>query len=493
MSSARQSAILADSAADAEVSRLHRAVDLELELLAIFMIYPGRVGSAVEGGLTEESFADTSLGAAFGAIASLGEAGNDPALLRDELSRRGRKDAPRIVSRLVGTEGTPDVYAIDQLVTRIKEAWAGRRLAAVGAHLAERAKSGVSPSTLIGELRSKLDEVQQLTTLPGELSLKAYPLEELFRLDLPEPEFLLVPLFRERSLVMVYASRGVGKSLFSDTLALGIACGQSCFDRWEAPLSSRVVVIHGEMTTAEIRTRYARLIVGNGFDERLASQNLRILPVDLWPRGLNLLMAEDQRRVESLIDGAKLLILDSESSLFGGPKIDAEDWAPIGEWLLRLKRSGIAVLLIHHAGKGGDQLGTVTRETYLDVILRLRRPDDYTDDEGARFLVEFKKARGLHGRAAEPFEVQLTETPLPPGVEGSAEQHPLKWTSASAENAILTDVVDLAVEGASYRTIAKEVGCSISSVKRRLDRAKEKGLLPADFEPPKKRARGEKK
>jgi len=75
--------------------------------------------------------------------------------------------------------------------------------------------------------------------------------------------------------------------------------------------------------------------------------------------------------------------------------------------MLTLRRRGIAVLLVHHAGKGGDQRGTSKREDLLDVVIRLSRPTDYDPKQGARFEMTFTKARNLHGTDAEGLEVTL--------------------------------------------------------------------------------------
>ena len=86
---------------------------------------------------------------------------------------------------------------------------------------------------------------------------------------------------------------------------------------------------------------------------------------------------------------------------------DAESWGPIQEWLLRLRRRGISVLIIHHSGKGGQQRGTSRREDVLDTSISLRRPADYSPTEGAKFEVHLEKARGVHGDEAKPFEAKL--------------------------------------------------------------------------------------
>jgi putative DNA primase/helicase len=69
----------------------------------------------------------------------------------------------------------------------------------------------------------------------------------------------------------------------------------------------------------------------------------------------------------------------------------------LANWLLRLRRKGVAVLLIHNAGVNGKQRGTSRREDALDLVIGLRRPADYSSEQGARFEVHIEKARTLVG------------------------------------------------------------------------------------------------
>jgi putative DNA primase/helicase len=52
---------------------------------------------------------------------------------------------------------------------------------------------------------------------------------------------------------------------------------------------------------------------------------------------------------------------------------DSDAWSPIQQWLLQLRRRGLAVLIVHHAGKTGGQRGTSRREDVLDSSFCLRR------------------------------------------------------------------------------------------------------------------------
>lgn len=59
-------------------------------------------------------------------------------------------------------------------------------------------------------------------------------------------------------------------------------------------------------------------------------------------------------------------------------------------------------MVIHHAGKSGDQRGASRREDFLDVSIKLESPDEYSRD-GARFTLKFVKVRG---KMPEPPELE---------------------------------------------------------------------------------------
>src|SRR5207247_1434784 len=109
-----------------------------------------------------------------------------------------------------------------------------------------------------------------------------------------------------------------------------------------------------------------------------------------------------------LLTPGDLLILDNISTLCRtGTENEAESWAPVQGWLLRLRREGISVILIGHDGKGGTQRGTSKKEDVLDVVIQLKQPSDYQVEQGARFEVRIEKSRGFCGNDAAMFEAQL--------------------------------------------------------------------------------------
>ena len=84
---------------------------------------------------------------------------------------------------------------------------------------------------------------------------------------------------------------------------------------------------------------------------------LRILSADLIETGIgNFASPKVQEELDPLLEGVELLVLDNLSSLTSVIRDnDAESWNPLQEWLLRLRRRGVSVLIVHHAGKGGER------------------------------------------------------------------------------------------------------------------------------------------
>jgi len=229
------------------------------------------------------------------------------------------------------------------------------------------------------------------------------------------------------------------------------------FLRWNAPKPRRVLLIDGEMPAAALQERLAG-IVTSASNSQFDPDNIRILAGDLIEEGGvgNLASAEVQAELDPWLDGADLLIADNLSSLTAVIRDnDAESWGPIQDWLLRLRRRGMSGLIVHHAGKGGQQRGTSRREDVLDTSISLRRPEDYTPAEGARFEVHFEKHRGFYGEDAEPFEAKL-----------EVRDNAAIWTMRDIEDVNLARVKALLDDDLSVRDIADETGISKSTVQR---------------------------
>ena len=331
----------------------------------------------------------------------------------------------------------------------------------------------------IAKMRNARRERDGLTVIPGARTgngidnaaatsstrLRPLDLESFLSLAIKPREMILNPIIPEKGLAMLYASRGTGKTHVALGIAYAVAAGTK-FLRWNAPKPRRVLLIDGEMPAAALQERFAS-IVASAPNTQFDPDNIRILAGDLIEEGGvgNLASAEVQAELDPWLDGADLLIADNLSSLTAVIRDnDAESWGPIQDWLLRLRRRGMSGLIVHHAGKGGQQRGTSRREDVLDTSISLRRPEDYTPAEGARFEVHFEKHRGFYGEDAAPFEAKL-----------EVRNNVAIWTMRDIEDVNLARVKALLDDDLSVRDIADETGISKSTVQRLKKRIEAEG------------------
>jgi len=239
--------------------------------------------------------------------------------------------------------------------------------------------------------------VEALPDWQPSVEKKSAPLTavEFLGLELPPRKTILAPWLREKGLVMVYSPRGVGKTLFGLTSAYAIAVGAGFLD-FSISGPRKVLYTDGEMPAQIMQDRLAAIV--NGFAEQPPTpEHFRILLSDLGECGLpDLATPEGQAWIDAQVGEAEVILLDNISTLVrSGKENEAEAWLPIQSWLLWHRRAGRAIVFFHHAGKGGAQRGTSRREDVLDTVISLRRPSDYSPDQGARFELHYEKSRGF--------------------------------------------------------------------------------------------------
>src|SRR6516165_7802896 len=209
--------------------------------------------------------------------------------------------------------------------------------------------------------------------VPIRAPLQALGINDFLSLDIPPREMLLAPILPERSLAMLYAPRGLGKSWLALSIGLAVASGQPLL-RWIAPRQRNVLYVDGEMPLVSLQERLKAISAGFGRD--IPNDAFRILAADQIEGGINLSSGDGQRSLDLLLQDVDLVILDNLSTLATTTAESASDaWVPMQNWLLKLRRRGVSVLIVHHAGTNGRQRGTSRREDALDTVIALRRPE----------------------------------------------------------------------------------------------------------------------
>jgi hypothetical protein len=371
----------------------------------------------------------------------------------DLLAHGGKASLPALVSRHPTYEGLlrdlangGHAMALRSDGDALRDAWRDRQAREALDAARAQVEAGRPPAEVLAEL----------TARPAPISPKRQlrPLSMGKFLDLPmKPrETLLTPWLPREGLAMVYAPRGLGKTWLSSSVAWAVATGGT-FLNWRADRPARVLCVDGEMPAADLQRRFETIRRSTGV--ATFPDTLRILPAALEETGLpDLGTAEGRAALDACIGDTELIVLDNLSTLLrSGRENESDDWGAVQGWLLGHRRQGRSVLVIHHAAKGGQQRGTSRREDALDVVLALKKPDDYRADQGARFEVHFEKARHFSGPDARPFEARMDDT-------GGWHVADL---SADPEG---DRVAALAASGMTQRAIADEMGFSLGKVNK---------------------------
>ena len=101
-------------------------------------------------------------------------------------------------------------------------------------------------------VRSRGKSSRPNTTGQSIPTLKSIGFSDFLAIDMPSREMLLDPILPERSLAMLYAPRGIGKTLLALSIGLAIAGGCPLL-RWNAPRRRHVLYVDGEMPLVSLQ------------------------------------------------------------------------------------------------------------------------------------------------------------------------------------------------------------------------------------------------
>jgi hypothetical protein len=164
---------------------------------------------------------------------------------------------------------------------------------------------------------------------------------------------------------------------------------------------------------------------------------------------------EGQKDALELIGDAEFVVIDNISTLCRtGKENEAESWIPVQNFLLKLRRLGKSVLLVHHSGKGEvlSPRGTSKREDTLDLVISLSHPADYKAEDACSFQMKFRKSR--HFRSKEDIE------------EVTASYNDFGWTVEGLEKSNAEKVIKLFEENMKQIDIANELGLTRGCVSK---------------------------
>jgi len=307
---------------------------------------------------------------------------------------------------------------------------------------------------------------------------------KLITLDIPPIEYLVKPWLCEGDIAMISAQRGIGKTWLA--LSIGMAVTHDLpIGNWKAEKYVGCVYIDGEMAIQRLKARYSELLncqyqqkapfrLYSANFMRSSNKSLDLASFATGPfKTPNLADSAWREKISTHLANHpeyKLLILDNLASLTPGVDENPRfEWDPINQWLLFLRSQGLSVIMIHHAGKKGDQRGTSAHEDNIDVSIQLKRPGGYQSEDGAKFNVEFSKTREFYGEDAKTICLKLKKT-----AQG------LVWEAATQQDTKSAKIIALINARFQQNEIAKIVGCKPPYVTKVKQSAIEAGFLDND-------------
>jgi putative DNA primase/helicase len=154
------------------------------------------------------------------------------------------------------------------------------------------------------------------------VALKSIGFDDFLAMDAPPREMLLAPILPEKSLAMLYAPRGIGKTLLALSIGLAVASGSPLL-RWNAPRQRRVLYVDGEMPLISLQERLRA--ISDGLNGIVPNDGFRVLAANNTENGLSVGTEIGQRALNPLLSDVDLVIFDNLSTLSTNGSESASD------------------------------------------------------------------------------------------------------------------------------------------------------------------------
>lgn len=297
---------------------------------------------------------------------------------------------------------------------------------------------------------SRNSEPEFSESKPGKLSPRWGKWDEI----LPEPVFVVSPLFPECSVSMFVAHGDSAKTWTAISVGAAVARGVPWLNRYSV-LAGKVLILDYESNDYEIRRRMRILGVTHAPD--LGYQDhppLRIDDPELW--------------AELATMGLRLVIVDSLSAgAFGVDENDAKAAVPLQLAKKFAAETGCVVLFIHHRRKGEGDARELVRGTSaffaaLDACFSFKPVDE--SEARKRMRLECIKMRT--GKKPGAINVELTDGGL------VWFEDDVRKAAADGSPAALQDAIKLVVGGKKILTqkeLSKALGKKHAEVIEQLE------------------------
>jgi len=258
------------------------------------------------------------------------------------------------------------------------------------------------------------------------------PVEHAWRLAerAEEHRWLVTGLWGEQAVGIVGGEPKCCKSFLALDLAVAVAAGAPCLRRFVVPRAGRVLLFAAEDALHIVRRRLEGIAAAVGV--ALADLDIQVITTPI----LRLDLDADRRNLAETVARLqpRLLILDPFVRLHRIDENASGEVAPLLAYLRELqRRHGVAVLVVHHARKGGGSVragqalrGSSEFHAWGDSNLYLRR-----DGDNLSLSVEHRAAPAI-----SPMTIELAQRGDALALEVADRREPLAPPTSSLDDRI---------------------------------------------------------
>jgi hypothetical protein len=238
-------------------------------------------------------------------------------------------------------------------------------------------------------------------------SLKNKIIESIQR---PNPKQFCFPFLTEGQITMLYAPTGIGKSQFAFNMALAVAKGSKWLDHQCE--KGKILFVDGEMGAYAWVRRIPKKQV---YPSEVCDYFDMINPEDYEETCMIPNMGDPSLRSYwlKLMEPYDIIIIDNYlTTVYQEDPKDTEFtlWNSFQKLLIKLRKAGKAIMIVHHASKSGVQYGTVLKTNIVNLVIRLKEFPQQLLDNGITWEVKIEKDREFNLEGSKEFGMDIVFT-----------------------------------------------------------------------------------
>ena len=224
-------------------------------------------------------------------------------------------------------------------------------------------------------------------------------LEDLFKLDLPDPEWLVDGIAPIGAGTLLAAREKAGKGFLTIDLCACVSTEEPFLDR--AVKAGPAIYCAAEENIRDVRDRIQHRI------GTVRDAPFHVLPLaGFTPDRLDLTDPDSMGRLREMIEGYRpvLVVIDTLREVHTGQEDKSDDMGPILRPVRTLAHEfNCAIIVNHHMSRAGGSRGSTAIPAAFDQILTFSRDDDGGTPEG-----EFRGVLKIDGRYSPRMSISIS-------------------------------------------------------------------------------------